>query len=108
MAVEEGPRKVQTIDWGMVRGNILSAAKGAGSNLTLELKGLWTGASGFQGQRLTGTMRSGERDVVVEMIALVASGVMVTVTAIGPQGDATLVSLADAVARTTSRSSPSR
>lgn len=107
MAVEEGPRKTGAIDWSAVRENILNAAKGAGSNLSLTLKGSWTGASGFQGQRLAGTMRSGDRDVTVEMVALITSGVMVTVTAIGAKGDATLAPLAEAVARTASRPTPS-
>jgi len=106
MAVEEGPRKARTIDWDTVRDNILSAAKGAGSNLTLSLAGPWTGASGFQGQRLVGAMRSGGRDVKVEMVALIAPGVLVTVTAIGPPGDAALTPLAEAVAKTASRPPP--
>ena len=103
LAVEEGPQKTEVIDWEAVKGNIVDAAKSAGSNLSLSLKGDWEGAAGFRGQRFRGAMRSGERDVSVEMIALIASGVMVTITALGPAGDGSLAGLADAVAKTTAR-----
>jgi hypothetical protein len=106
LAVEEGPSKAQAVDWKVVRDNILDAAKGAGSNLTLELKGDWKGADTFRGQRLLGTMRSGDRAVRVAMIALIASGVLVTITAIGAEDDAAVGALADAVARTTTRPAP--
>ena len=103
MAVEEGPSKVEVIDWDVVRDNILSAAKGAGSNLTLESLGDWTGADSFKGHRFKGTMRRGERDVAVEMVALMASGVMLTITSLGSPGDETLASVAESVAKTAVR-----
>jgi hypothetical protein len=107
LAVEEGPSKVQVIDWPAVRDNILGAAKGAGSNLSLTLGGEWANAAGFQGQRLRGTMRSGDRDITVEMVALIAPGVMVTITVLGPSSDTDLTSLAEAVAKTTTLPTPS-
>lgn len=103
LAVEEGPKQVATIDWELLAGNIRDAAKRAGTPLQLELAGDWSGADGFKGQRFTGTMRRGQRDVDVAMVALIASGVMVTVSALGAPGDATLGPLVAAVAKTTSR-----
>ena len=106
LAVEEASKDPKSVKWDAVRDNILGAAKGAGSNLTLSLVGDWGGASGFSGQRLRGAMRSGDRDVAVEMVILVASGLMVTVTALGASGDARLVPLTDAVAKTARRKAP--
>ena len=105
LAVEEGPVKVEVIDWAAVRANILGAAKGAGSDLDLEQSGDWSGAEGFKGHRFTGSMRRGERDVAVHMVALMSSGVMVTVTALGSKGAEGLDTLAAAVAATTKRPS---
>lgn len=105
LAVEEGPTKVEVIDWTAVRDNILGAAKGAGSNLTLESLGDWEGAATFKGHRFKGTMRRGERDVAVEMVALMASGMMLTVTTLGSPDDAMLSKVAESVAQTAARPS---
>ena len=105
LAVEEGPTKVEVIDWTAVRDNILGAAKGAGSNLTLESLGDWEGAELFKGHRFKGTMRRGDRDVAVQMVALMASGMMLTVTSLGSPDDAMLAQVAESVAQTASRPS---
>ena len=103
LAVEEGPNKVEVIDWDAVRENILGAAKGAGSNLTLASHGEWLRTTGFKGHRFKGTMRRGERDVAVHMVALMASGVMLTITSLGSPDNASLASLAESVAATALR-----
>jgi hypothetical protein len=106
LAVEQGPTKVDVIDWEVVRENILGAAKGAGSDLTLEPLGDWTGAPSFKGHRFKGTMRRAERDVAVQMVALMASGVMLTITSLGAPADPALGELAQAVAKTATREEP--
>ena len=104
VAVEEGPSKTEVVDWTLVRDNILGAAKGAGSDLSLALAGDWSGAEAFKGQRFEGVMTRAEREVSVRMVALLASGVMVTVTALGPQGSDELTPIAEAVAASVTRS----
>ena len=103
VAVEAGPTKVEVVDWDAVKDNILGAAKGAGSDLALDHEGDWSESEGFKGHRFKGTMRRGERDVAVEMVALIAPNVMVTLTCLGPTGQADLSLLAQAVAKTARR-----
>ena len=49
-------------------------------------------------------MRRGDRDVAVEMVAMMASGVMLTITSLGSPGDESLASVAESVAKTAVRS----
>ncbi|MCB9729631.1 MAG: hypothetical protein H6744_05000 [Deltaproteobacteria bacterium] len=104
VAIEEGPASVENLAWDRIRDNIISASKETGSQLALDLGADWSRAAGFKGRRLTGTLTANDREVGVEMIALVAEGVMVTVTAVGPKGSADIQPLADQVAATAKRS----
>ena len=103
LAVEEGPVRTDVVDWSAVRANILGAAKGAGSDLNLEHLGDWSGNEGFKGHRFKGSMRQAERDVSVHMVALISSGVLVTVTALVSKVDPQNDGIAEAVAATAAR-----
>jgi starch synthase len=103
VAIEEGPATVESVAWERIRDNIVSASKESGSQLTLQLGAEWGKAAGFKGRRLSGTLTANDREVTVEMVALVAQGVMVTVTAVAPKGDADAGDLVDQVAASTKR-----
>ncbi len=103
VAIEEGPASVETIAWERIRDNIVSASKETGSQLSLALGADWSNAAGFKGRRLTGTLTANDREVGVEMVALVAQGVMVTITAVGPKGEADSAGLAEQVAASAKR-----
>ncbi|MEZ4268024.1 MAG: hypothetical protein R3F39_16790 [Myxococcota bacterium] len=103
VAIEEGPASAENIAWERIRDNIISASKETGSQLSLALGADWSNAAGFKGRRLSGTLTANDREVGVEMVALVAQGVMVTVTAVGPKGDADAAGLVEQVAASTKR-----
>ncbi len=98
LAVEEGPEKVDAVDWDAVRNNIVAAAKAAGSPLRLELKEDFKGAQGWTGRRLVGTAQVEARTVQIEMIALVAPKVLLTISSVGRTDDAEVEKLATVVA----------
>ena len=101
LAMEEGPESTEGIDWGAVRDNIVAAAKAANSPLSLELKGAFTATSGLMGRRLSGTTKVDERTVAVEMVALVAPKVLITISCVGRTDDPGISKLAADVATTT-------
>ena len=105
LAMEEGPASTDGIDWQKVRGNIVAAANAAGSPLTLEVKDPFNGAKGLVGRRLSGTTKVEERTVKVEMVALVAPKVLLTISSVGRTDDIAVAELATAVA-TTARLTP--
>ncbi|MGM0577045.1 MAG: hypothetical protein ACQEXJ_15070 [Myxococcota bacterium] len=100
LAVEEGPQDIEDIDWERIKDNIVASSKEAGSALDLKLGDAWDGAEGFEGRRLAGTLTAGEREVAVDMVALVAADVLITVSAIGPQEGSGTGELAERVAGT--------
>lgn len=100
LAIEEGPESAEGVDWSAVRDNIVAAAKAAGSPVTLEVKEAFTRASGLQGRRLAGTTKVNERTVSIEMIALIAPKVLVTISSVGRTDDSGVAKLATDVAAT--------
>lgn len=104
MAVEQGPARTDEVDWARIRDNVVAAAKETGSTLELELGTDYVGAEGFSGKRLRGTLKAGERRVAVEMVALVAQDLLVTVSGVGPADGAEVGPLVERVAATTRRS----
>lgn len=100
VAVEEGPGKVDSIDWDRIQSNIATAARETGSDLTLELGSDFGDAAGWKGKRLSGILKANEREVAVEMIALVKEGVLVTVSVLGPKDGKEAAPLAGEVAKT--------
>mgnify|MGYP004417112723 CR=1 FL=1 len=105
LAMETGPESTDGIDWKKVRDNIVAAANAAGSPLSLELKEPFTAAKGLVGRHLSGTTKVKERTVKVEMIALVAPKVLLTISSVGRTDDVGVADLATKVA-TTARLTP--
>lgn len=106
LAIEEGPKRIDKVDWDLIRDNVLKAAKDAGGELTLEGGDEFKDVEGLAGRRFTGIVKNGERESTVEMVALVGKGVMVTVTAIGPRADKGAAELALSVAATAALKTP--
>jgi len=98
LAMEEGPESTEGIDWKKVRDNIVAAAEHAGGPLTLEVKEPFTSAKGLVGRKLSGTAKVEDRTVKVEMIALIAPKVLLTVSSVGRTDDVGVAELATAVA----------
>lgn len=103
LAIEEGPESTESMDWSRVRDNIVAAAKASGSVLTLEVGDLWEGTKGLAGRRMSGTTQVGERTVKVEMVALAAPKVLITVSSVGRSDDPSVAGLAAAVATSARR-----
>jgi len=103
LAIEEGPESTEGLDWSRVRDNIVAAAKATGSGLALEVGDPFQSAKGFSGRLMTGTTKVGERTVKVEMVALAAPKVLVTVSSVGRSDDSGVAGLAASVAATARR-----
>jgi hypothetical protein len=103
LAIEEGPETTENMDWTRVRDNIVAAAKASGSVLALDVGDAWEGSEGLAGRRMSGTTKVGERTVKVEMIALAAPKVLITVSSVGRSDDSSVAELALAVATTARR-----
>ena len=105
LTIEEGPKTIEGLDWSRVRDNVVAAAKAAGSALLLEVGDAYEGATGFTGRHLSGSTKIGKREVKVEMIALVAPGVLVTTSSVGRNDDPGVAALAKSVAQSAKRPS---
>ncbi len=102
LAIEEGPDTNDDVDWEKVRKNIVGGAKASGSELSLKVGAPFTAPSGLVGRRLSGTTMVGERTVKVEMVALLAPKILMTVSSVGRMDDVGVAELATAVATTAS------
>ena len=105
MAAEPGPKSAAKVDWDKIRDNIVSAAAKANAEFKLEPKGDFDGLAGFNGQRLSGTLKSDKQTLVVEMLAFVSDGIMITVSVLSAQADPDANNLLEAVSKTTQRGS---
>lgn len=100
LAIEEGPKTTKRVDWEQVVANIVTTAKAAGSALVLEVGLAFPPSKGMVGKRLSGTTTVGERTVKVEIIALIAPNVLLTISSVGRMDDVGVADLATAVAAT--------
>lgn len=100
LAIEEGPKTTDGVNWKQVRENIVAAAKAAGSQLSLTVGEAFTASPGLVGRRLSGTTKVGERTVTVEMVAIVAPNTLLTISSVGRTDDLGVADLATAVAQT--------
>jgi hypothetical protein len=100
LAIEEGPKTTKRVDWEQVVTNIVTTAKAAGSALVLAVGPAFPPSKGMVGKRLSGTTTVGERTVKVEIIALIAPNVLLTISSVGRMDDVGVADLATAVAAT--------
>lgn len=100
LAIEAGPTGEGEVDWNRIRDNIVAAAGKGGSELTLSVGDDVSDAAGFSGKRLQGRLKAKKHEMAVEMVALVGSGKLVTITVLTPEDDKGAGPLALAVAGT--------
>lgn len=100
LAIEEGPKTTERVDWNQVRKNIVDAAQAAGSELSLTVGDGFDASPGLVGRRLSGTTKVGERTVTVEMVAILSPKVLLTISSVGRTDAVGVADLATAVAQT--------
>ena len=86
VAIEKTAPTLKTVPWTKIEENIENAAsRSDATNLSLTAAGTFSDATGWQGQRYTGSLAQGERRSHVALLALVANERLVTLTLITPE-----------------------